>query len=96
MTRIAQVILALIPLLLTPLLVLALAEGVVDFGGGEKDVLLALPWLVWSMVFALCAFVLIYHGWAIARWAPRSAIVATAVVLGLAVVLYAGSFLGVA
>lgn len=96
MTRIAQVILALIPLLLTPLLVLALAEGVVDFGGGEKDVLLALPWLVWSMVFALCAFVLIYHGWAIARWTPRSAIVATAVVLGLAVVLYAGSFLGVA
>jgi hypothetical protein len=96
MSRFPHVILALIPLLLTPLLVLALAEGVVDFGGGEKDVLLALPWLIWSIVFALCAFLLIYHRWPIARWTLRSALVATTVLFGLAIIAYAGSFLGVA
>lgn len=96
MSRFLQVIVALIPLSLTPALVYLLAEGVLDFGGGEKDVLLALPWLIWSIVFALCSFVLIYHRWGIARWSLRSAIIATTGVVGLGIVAYAGSFLGVA
>lgn len=46
------------PLALTPLLVLLIGEGYLNFGGGEKDLILVLPWLLWSflyaVVFAVC------------------------------------------
>lgn len=96
MARFFQVILALIPLLLTPALIYGLAEGFLDFGGGEKDIVLALPWLIWSVVFASCSFVLIYHRWSIGRWTVRSAVIASAVLVGLGFIVYAGSFLGIA
>lgn len=41
------------PLALTPLLVLLIAEGYLNFGGGEKDLILVLPWLLWSLLYAL-------------------------------------------
>lgn len=85
-----------VPLLLTPLLIYSLAEGILDFGGGEKDILLALPWLIWSVVFALCSFVLIYRHWPTGRWVPRSALVSTGFLLGLGVIAYISSYLGVA
>ena len=31
-----------------------LAEGIFDFGGGEKDIILALPWFIWSVWSAAC------------------------------------------
>lgn len=96
MARFFQVVLALAPLLLTPALIYGLAEGVLDFGGGEKDIILALPWLLWSIVFAICSFVLIYHRWGIGRWTLRSALIATTVLIGLGIIAYAGSFLGIA
>ena len=96
MHRFLQVVLALVPLLLTPAIIYALAEGFVDFGGGEKDILLAFPWLIWSLLFAVCAFVLIYRRWSVAGWILRSAIVATTALVGLAIVAYVGSFLGIA
>ena len=40
------------PLALTPVMIWLLAEGYVSLGGGEKDVIMALPWLVWSVFFA--------------------------------------------
>ena len=94
--RLLQAVLASIPLLLTPALVYSLAEGILDFGGGEKDILLGLPWLIWSVVFALCSFVLIYRRWSIGKWALRSALISTGVLVGLGLILYVGSFLGVA
>lgn len=96
MPRFVQAVLATLPALLTPLLVYVLAEGILNFGGGEKDVLLALPWLVWSVVFALCSYVLIYRRWPIRRWSACSALIATGVLLGLGVVLYFTSYLGIA
>ena len=96
MTRFFHVVLALVPLLLTPALIYALAEGVLDFGGGEKDILLALPWLIWSLAFAICSFVLIYRRWELGRWIVRSALVATSILVGLGIVVYAGSYLGLA
>ena len=96
MSRFLQIILALIPFLLTPALIYGLAEGVLNFGGGEKDIILALPWLIWSVLFAICSFVLIYHRWGTARWILRSAVIATMVLVGLGVIAYAGSFLGIA
>jgi hypothetical protein len=77
MPRLLQVLLATVPLLLTPALVYALAEGWLNLGGGEKDILLAFPWLIWSVVFALCSYVLIYRRWTVGRWLRRSALFAT-------------------
>lgn len=45
----------LLPLALTPLWALAIGEGMVDLGGGDKDVFWLLPWTLWSLVF-LVAF----------------------------------------
>ncbi len=96
MSRLIQAALAAVPLLLTPLLFYALAEGVVNLGGGEKDILVTLPWLIWSIVFAGSAFVLIRRGWPIGRWTPRSALLAPSVLLGLGAIAYVVSLLGVA
>jgi len=85
-----------VPLLVTPVLIYGLAEGILDFGGGEKDILLALPWLIWSVVFALCSFILIYRPWAIGRWVLRSALISTGVLVELGLIAYVGSFLGIA
>jgi hypothetical protein len=92
MTRFVQAVLATIPVLLTPVLIYALAEGILDFGGGEKDILLAAPWLIWSATFALCSYVLIYRRWLVRKWVLRSGIVSTGLLLGLGLILYATSF----
>jgi hypothetical protein len=91
-----QALLALAPLLLTPLLIYLLAEGIFDFGGGEKDIILALPWFIWSVVFAMCSFILIYQRWSIARWVTRSILISTSVLVGLWVITYIVSVLGIA
>lgn len=93
--RWVQSLIALAPLLLTPILIYALAEGIVDFGGGEKDVILALPWLVWSLSFAVCGLVFIIRRWPFGRWLRRSTLVATIVLLGLFAIAYASSYLGI-
>ena len=95
MPRILQAATASVPLLvMTPALVYSLAEGVLDLGGGEKDVLLALPWLIWSLVFWLCSLVLIYRRWPVGRWVLRSALVSTGALVGLGFIAYVVSFLG--
>ncbi len=96
MPRLLQAAIASVPLLLTPVLIYGLAGGILDFGGGEKDILLALPWLIWSVVFAVCSFILIYRRWAIGRWVLRSAVISTGSLVGLGLVAYVGSFLGIA
>lgn len=95
MPRYLQVLLALTPLLMTPALLYVLAEGFLDFGGGEKDIILTLPWFIWSLVFAICSFFLICRRWGMTRWVVVSALIATIGVVGLGVVAYVGSYLGV-
>lgn len=51
-------VLALIPLGLTPVLGLLVAEGHLNFGGGEKDLVLLIPWLLWSLSY--CVFQLLF------------------------------------
>ncbi len=46
-----RLILSIVPLALTPLLGFLIAEGYLNFGGGEKDLLLLIPWMVWSVVY---------------------------------------------
>ncbi len=41
------------PIAVTPLLVLLIAEGYLNFGGGEKDLLLVIPWILWSLVYGI-------------------------------------------
>ncbi|OFV99325.1 MAG: hypothetical protein A3F68_06860 [Acidobacteria bacterium RIFCSPLOWO2_12_FULL_54_10] len=43
----------LLPLLLTPAWVMLISEGYLNFGGGDKDIILLIPWLIWSLLFAI-------------------------------------------
>ncbi len=46
-----RLILSIAPLVLTTPLGYLIAEGYLNFGGGEKDLLLLIPWMVWSVVY---------------------------------------------
>ena len=46
-------ILCILPLGITPVLALLIAEGYLNFGGGEKDLLLLIPWILWSILYAI-------------------------------------------
>jgi hypothetical protein len=48
----------LLPLALTPAWAYLIAESHLDFGGGEKDLLLLIPWLAWSLVYLAFSVVL--------------------------------------
>ncbi|WP_428609113.1 hypothetical protein [Sedimenticola sp.] len=94
MHRIVQITIATIPLLLTPVLLLLIGEDILSFGGGEKDVVIAIPWLIWSLIFAVSSYVLIFKRWRLRRWWVRSAIVATATLVILWLVLFLLSIAG--
>lgn len=53
----ARFLISVLPLALTPLLGWLLAEGHLSLGGGEKDLILLLPWMVWSIMFAVAFLV---------------------------------------
>ena len=94
MNRLLQVLLALTPLLATSLLAYALAEDWLSLGGDDKDVLLALPWMIWALLFALCGFVLIYRRWSVRRWLTRSSLVSVGVLFGVWSIALGLSLLG--
>jgi len=48
-----KVIVILTPLLMTPLMAYLLSEGIIGFGGGEKDVLLLIPYIIWSVIYLI-------------------------------------------
>ena len=43
--------LCLFPSALTPIWAYLIAEGYLNFGGGEKDLLLLIPWIIWSLLY---------------------------------------------
>jgi hypothetical protein len=55
LTKIAA---CLLPLALTPIWGFLLSEGYLNFGGGCKDIILVIPWLIWSLVYSLFFIVL--------------------------------------
>ena len=40
-------------MLLTPVWGYLIAEGLLNFGGGEKDLFLLIPWMVWAFSYFL-------------------------------------------
>lgn len=89
MSALARLILAFAPLALTPALVHLLADGDLDLGGGEKDLVLVLPWLLGSGLFAAASLLLWRRGWPLARASLGAAALAGAGIL-LAAALLAG------
>ena len=70
-----------LPLALAPVLVHLIAEGRIDLGGGEKDLVWILPWLLWSLLFGGSAMFLWWRRWSLSRSLARSAAIAIAGVL---------------
>ena len=95
-SRLGHILLALVPVLVTPALVFAVAEGWLNFGGGEKDLVLAIPYVVWALVFAGVYIVLILKRWSLRRWINRSLVVSIGVICYLAIVAFLTSSLGIA
>ena len=52
----------LLPLALTPFWGFLISEGYLNFGGGCKDIILLIPWLLWSLVYFLFFIVLSVRG----------------------------------
>lgn len=46
-----KLVLCMLPLALTPIWGYLISDGYLNFGGGEKDLLLLLPWLIWSFIY---------------------------------------------
>jgi len=73
---------AIAPLVLALLLAWLLMEGPFSFGGGEKDVILAVPLLIWAIIF-LCAYT------ALSRKRPLTALRPIGLAAGVATVIVA-------
>jgi len=52
-----RVLIILLPLLLTPVVLVLVAEGFIDLGGGDKDTLVVFPWVIWSTLFLIIGLV---------------------------------------
>ena len=48
-----KLILCLAPMLLTPVWGYLIADGYLNFGGGDKDLFLLVPWVVWAFIYLL-------------------------------------------
>ena len=80
----------LLPLAVTPIWIFLIAEGFLNFGGGEKDLFLVIPWLVWSALFLVIGVVAWVRGLSWTRGLAWSAAGATAslVVVGTGLLLF--------
>jgi hypothetical protein len=81
-------LLAVLPLLLTLLVAWLVMESHLTFGGGEKDVLIAVPLLLWSLIYLSCYLVLWWRRASMARMLALSSGVATGVVAMAWLVLF--------
>ncbi|MEN8160073.1 MAG: hypothetical protein ABFS41_08385 [Myxococcota bacterium] len=86
---------AFLPLLLVPAFGFLIAEGHLDLGGGDKDIVWVFPYAAWSLLYALSSVVLWVRGWPLSAAARRSALVAVLGVLAGGVALAAFGQLGV-
>jgi small-conductance mechanosensitive channel len=92
MRRTAEIIVALVPLAMTPAVLSLLPEH----GGSEMDLVWIAPWIVWSAAFALFSFVLIRKRWPWRRRFGSALLFATSAVVILAIGLALAGRLGIA
>jgi hypothetical protein len=78
---IVRVLVAVLPFLATILFTFLTMEGYLSFGGGEKDIFLSVPLLLWSLIFLVSSLIAWWRKSTLRRAAAISAIVATAVVV---------------
>jgi hypothetical protein len=90
MRALLKLFLALAPLLMTVLFAWLMMESYLNFGGGEKDNFLAVPLLLWSLVYLCCYLVLWWRGASAGRavavssvWATGAVVVAWIVLVGV-------------
>jgi hypothetical protein len=58
---------AITPLLLTLLFAWLAMEGYLNLGAGCKDIILAVPLLIWSLAFLVCYIILWLRGFTLGR-----------------------------
>ena len=80
--------LALAPLALTLLFAWLTMEGYFSFSSGEKDILIAVPLLIWSLVYLCSSLVLWSRRAAIGRSVATASTFATAIVAVAWLVLF--------
>lgn len=56
-TAVKKGLVLLAPLLMTPLFGYLLAEGVLNMGGGEKDLLFIIPYMIWSTLYLIAGII---------------------------------------
>jgi hypothetical protein len=91
-----RLVVILLPLASVPLLAHLIAAGRIDLGGGEKDLVWVLPWLLWSVLSGISSSVLWRRGRSLSRSTAWSALVGLLGVLVAATILAAFGQLGVA
>ena len=91
-----RLILCIVPLALTPLLGFLIAEGYLNFGGGEKDLFLLILWMVWSLVYFVLFLILWRRKFSIKKGCDYAAVGATgalALIYGV-ILIWPGEILG--
>ena len=91
-----RLILSIVPFALTPLLGFLIAEGYLNFGGGEKDLFLLIPWMVWSVVYFVLFLILWRREFSINKGCDYAAVGATgalALIYGV-ILIWPGGILG--
>lgn len=83
--------LSLLPLGLTPLMVHLIGHGYLNFGGGCKDVVIIIPWMLWSLIYLIISLVCWRKQWSIAKAMAYSVSGATGMLVLLFLVLLVGS-----
>ena len=81
---------AVTPLSLSILFGWLVAGGHLNLGGGEKDIFLAAPLLLWSLVFLFCYIVLWWRGIPFRRLIVISSAVATVLMVVVTVFMLFG------
>lgn len=88
-----RISIAVAPLLVALAFVWLVLQGHVDFGGGEADIFLVVPPLLWSLLYLLCCLVLWAQGFRLGASVSASAGFATGLTALGWVVLYLFSWI---
>jgi len=85
-----RIIILLFPLLITPLIGFLIADGYLNFGAGEKDLFLLIPWCLWSLFFIISGSLLWRSKIPFRTWILKSLIysVLTLLFLWLCLLIY--------